>query len=733
MPKVFIIRLPRFLLYTAMAMFLTFVFPCAGAFAASELKVDLWPEKHSGFDFETDDVRKSLFLMVSMTPVDKANFLVADYDNIFLLNVKDKTFRMLRLGGDLKGFKFVPKGLYFSKAQNLLYVGNYTANNVLVFLVDMKTITLKLVREIKTEKTISPAHVFVSDDGKHLVVSNEDGVNVSAFDISGYAPVESWSAKVAQPHGICIVKDRVYVTSLTDRTLIELNLVDGKILRTMGRLGWNPDDAGLLWPTSVYPFSDTELIMTDAHTGLVYIVDRESLKITKYFGGNGPTFKYLHMPYSAIVVGDEFFIISTFQKRILIGDKKTFRIKESISENKDDWAYLKDNLRNMDLKKIGQGWKDYVWEEGPLLNIGGARYLPGYGHLHPKPDASAYPVFNLDSLDTLFDSETYFYFLNAAQTQDGMIMFSPETPRANALTVKDGVTYFYPIKWEIDNWNIGNGIYGRMGKKDIRKIIDEAKEAVKELDASRRPNGLLSKDSLYGKMFSKYLDARKIYFDKYFLNTFESANAKIFLEQYNRCLSYGCSAGKVRDITKKYYMRVRGEAYVEFDEFLLIQMLGGYFDEFFFRGADTLYNYYVCESAAYYQGYGPEILKTASVDDYLSAFDINRSSVCMKTVDGRTVLPSEISMIWYSPELYGEDFTLTGQRVNNGKVEYERRLLNVKGNEPKIVNGFAVNDFVVYPGEVLSDDGKGFNNFIFKLSKGHKDNRLIIRKLTVHP
>jgi hypothetical protein len=547
-----------------------------------EIKTDLWPADMVEFHYQGDSP-PHLDMPVSITPFDDAHYLVTDYSSIFLLDCASGDLTDLKPGtGELsrsrdmtmpgsKCISYHPTGIHFSKKNNLLYVANYAGNDILVFSASLGEKRISLVDEIHSPHTISPENVFVSDDGSCLVSANYDGGSVSCFTLCTTPPRELWNTPIGQAHGICIVGKKAYATGLQPPCIIELDLQTGKILRKTGIPGWHPGENNFLWPTSIYPFSSRELIVSDAHTGFISIMEKHSLKVKKYFGGNGPTYHFLNMPYSAITDGNRLIVISTFQGRILIGDKKSCLFERALVPCRDAWVYARTRQPDATMR-LGEGWKDYVLEKGPPASILGCPYMPGYGHLHPKGSAKS-PILTLSmNADSLFNrTGSEFFFMQYRKSSSGLLLFSPQSTQAFLLTGSP-VSYLFTVPLEKDCWVMDDAVISAGGPVDGEKIEGDFIEKAGELDRKRLPSGLLRPEDLRAVAFPFYDSSL---FEKKLLCVFSSAQGRRFLDEYRHSLANNSSRRDVEKFSQEYYAAIRQEDFAHFDEMLLVHMLSG--------------------------------------------------------------------------------------------------------------------------------------------------------------
>jgi len=544
--------------------------------APRELHVDLWPREIGQFTTPMGPA-------VSITPLSADTYLLCNYGEIFLFNSSTRETRVMspgmpvvdlkKTGGKAGGLTYNPTGLFFSPATGLLYVANYTVNNILVFEVDAGNYRLLLRGEVKSPHTVSPESVWVSDDGKFLACANYDGNSVTAFDISSSTPRELWNTPIKLAHGVCMAGGHVYATGLGEkRALYELDVKNGGILRTAGKRGWDPVRTGFLWPTSVYPYSPDMLLLSDAHTGYVYCIDRRSLKIRRFFGGNGPTFRYLNMPYAAIVHGERLIVLSTFQGRLIVMDRKSFRVTDMVATDSKSWEYLRGRPVTA-TEKLGAGWDDgYVWRKGPQVSFFGAPYLLSYGHLYPAKGEPKLPVLSMPSSRTLFNEGGESYFLNLVTVPGGVILLTPQMGPA-FLLLRQGGACLFSLPPSPDRWALGNEIYGPLGRVETGDFVRSSAARLESLGRKRMKNGLLAKNDLREVLFSS-MDAPR--FDAAFTAVFRTEEGKRFLDRYHRALEDPPAAEDVQAMADEYFRRIRQETFAPLDECVLVSLLTGH-------------------------------------------------------------------------------------------------------------------------------------------------------------
>ena len=128
------------------------------------------------------------------------------------------------------------------------------------------------------------------------------------------------TTQIPSAHGVAILGDLVFVSSLQLRKIIVLSLNDGQEIGSFGQPGWNTSCLDFLWPTDIQTADNNRIVITDAHTGGIYRIafDGTVGKLLDVVGGIAPGPAGLQMPYSAASVGGDLAGLSTFSPKVLI-------------------------------------------------------------------------------------------------------------------------------------------------------------------------------------------------------------------------------------------------------------------------------------------------------------------------------------------------------------------------------------------------------------------------------
>jgi len=538
---------------------------------------------------------------VSIAKYDHDNYVVANYSSLILFNRKKASVCPLQVLGDefvsaydsvahtpdsnQKRIIYNPTGVFIDP-QGRLYVANYKGNNILSFSLDVSRCGATFVDEFTSKQSGGPENVAVDNDKGVLVSANYDAGTVTAFSLK--TKKQLWSTSIPQAHGVAISKGVVYATGLTKRKIYELDMADGTILRSAGDLGWDPRKGQFLWPTSIFDDGESGLILSDAHTGFVSKIDRQTLAASSYFGGNGPSYRYFNYPYTASVFGSEIFVLSSRRNQVIVLDKKSLAIKEGFTIKSEFWP----PEEGFDYD-FGRGWVGYINKsEGERINIAGREYLYGYGHLHPVLTG---PVLRAPNAGTLLNPLGALYFLTGVGREWGHLYFSPSgMSLISIVRGSDRPDLVYRTEIPIDSWVVGDKIYLGNGRVLNESPIEgRARSLRKAADAIYKKRGWMSVDD--------YLDLMKFsgdYFDEAYLGqltedrdagsawarkkaknlleqVFITSSARVFFQSISDCTYKNCDANTIRSAARNYFEISGKESYVNFDEYMLVSMLSG--------------------------------------------------------------------------------------------------------------------------------------------------------------
>ncbi len=201
-----------------------------------------------------------------------------------------------------------PTGCFYNNKDNLLYIANYHGHNILVCSME-DDLTCEVVNVIATESMVSPENLYINKDGI-IAVADYDGNLLFLFDKNGEL---LWSKDIKLAHGVAMSDRYVYVTSLYDRTISKFDL-NGNLIKKIGELGYEGKDK-FMWPVSLDYFNN-RLLITDAHTGRLYLYD-DDLNYISSIGGNGASNNTFNFPYSANFINNSIYVTDVFNSRIV--------------------------------------------------------------------------------------------------------------------------------------------------------------------------------------------------------------------------------------------------------------------------------------------------------------------------------------------------------------------------------------------------------------------------------
>ncbi|MGN8549060.1 hypothetical protein ACQPTN_32065 [Bradyrhizobium sp. 13971] len=355
-----------------------------------------------------------LGLPVSLANVGDGDYLIADYQHVFLFNRQTNRLAELQIDMGESKSKFVPTS--FAADHDRIFIANYLGNNILIARLDKPSRTLRITGQIGDDKTISPEGVAF--DGTMLATANFDGRTVQVFTPQGDGWTTRCTVPVDQAHGVALLAGNVYATSLTDRQLVKIDPRSCQEVARSGTPGW--EKGQYLWPTSINAFDDKSLIVSDAHTGMLTVVDAEKLEPIRQFGGNGPGITNLNMPYGTLVEGPEVLVTDTFRTRIVAFDKASGAMTTSWS-TRPIWQSTPADMRQATL--AAQARSGPYTRTSVSVTLDGQCYHPDYARLVRCDDPAK-------SVATRGVNGILYYMVEAVRLDHGVMVFSPQAPYA---------------------------------------------------------------------------------------------------------------------------------------------------------------------------------------------------------------------------------------------------------------------------------------------------------------
>jgi hypothetical protein len=248
---------------------------------------------------------------------DRETLLITTYHDILSLNIHSG--QVTRLAPDLASLnskKYVPTGIAIGRRTGSVFLANYLANNILIGHISTNRVTFE--QELSGDRLVSPENVAITPDESWLVSANFDGSSATAFTLVGDRYVWKWTTQIPSAHGVAILGDLVFVSSLQLRKIIVLSLNDGQEIGSFGQSGWNTSCLDFLWPTDIHTADNNLIVITDAHTGGIYRIafDGTVGKLLDVVGGIAPGPAGLQMPYSTASVGGDLAVLSTFSQGV---------------------------------------------------------------------------------------------------------------------------------------------------------------------------------------------------------------------------------------------------------------------------------------------------------------------------------------------------------------------------------------------------------------------------------
>lgn len=273
------------------------------------------PSHSQGYVYDID----SRFTPVSVTPIDKGRFVVADYKRTYIIERFAPTTWTLKVlpieapGGVepqnlawTNGY-FNPTGVEFDTATNSLFIANYVGKNILRAEIEGSPPIAVVKGQITHPELKSPENVSVRGD--RIAVADYDASMIFMFDRAGTL---LWRYPLSLAHGVVIGEDAVYAAGLGTEKLVKISLT-GEALAKGG--------ADLLYPTQI-ALDGPNLAVIDANAGAVVAFDKDLTRLSSK-GENGPGSGQYHRPYGIAITPNYEVIADTSKNRVVIRNAGT--------------------------------------------------------------------------------------------------------------------------------------------------------------------------------------------------------------------------------------------------------------------------------------------------------------------------------------------------------------------------------------------------------------------------
>ena len=522
---------------------------------------------------------------VSITPYKNGAYFLCGNNAIYLFHPDTNELKLLPYHGNPSDHGYTPTALHYSPTHNTLYVANYPGNNLLALGIDASPTThrpaaLHLIHTIDHPSLISPEGITVSKDGQYLASANCDGDSVTVFQYRHHRFEYMWHRPIQEAHGVAMYRNHVFVTGLTDHQLFDFELTTGKLLKTAGKFSNRVKQNGLLWPTHLQVTDQNELLLTDAHTGAISFFNLPDLTLKRFIGHNGASYQNLNLPYASLVDHNRFIVLSTFQDRILVGQRMPMHFDKSIVRTPDAWAYAK-NVPDSRLPQITpKGYRNYTRVGGSPLAFLNQPWQMGYGFIHPKGNGcNRWPMrFNPtpDKTNFFYNTGRFYYVQYLPLANNGFMLQSPSNNLWMIVTQHGGSFHVIPYHHTSrDNWvKLKEGrVFTPQGIVTPNQILAKADQAATALSQYQHTNGWISPTyfSTISQMGNKYSHT-------WLKQTFTSDEGQQFIQRY---MTQGpqLSASQLQGLGQTYYsslyqrLQNHPEHEIYLPEFLLVSML----------------------------------------------------------------------------------------------------------------------------------------------------------------
>lgn len=312
----------------------------------------------------------TFFLNVeSLAPYAPHQFFAANFEDLLTIDFATGQIARVPVEGPA-GRQTQPTGLYFARNARLLFVAEYLLNKVSVYSVAGDT--LRFLFEF--DGMVSPEGLVFDEASSMLFVAEFDGHSATAWhiDASARSATLAWRQEVKFAHGITLARGQLYVAELLFPSIHVFDPATGRPLQVFGERGWDPWRLQFQWPTSLDVDASGNLIVSDAETGYVSVIDLTRLATKAVLGGAGPGRSRFSEPYLAILdfARDKLAVGSTKDERFVFLEYPTLCPIMSMYRNSDRWTDFP-----LDVPVFRPEGDDYSWLSGPTVSALGRDFF----------------------------------------------------------------------------------------------------------------------------------------------------------------------------------------------------------------------------------------------------------------------------------------------------------------------------------------------------------------------
>lgn len=424
---------------------------------------------------------ETLLNVPSIADLDGDRFLAANFNAILEVDPRARTIRDIGITGS----DFQPAGIAYDEKSGTLFSANYLRNNVTAYRRSGQT----WQKVGKFDGFTSPEGIWFDSVHSVLAVAEFDGNRATLLQVSvgdRVTATKLWSREVGYAHGITVLNQRVYVTSLLTRQIVEFDL-EGNLLSANGKTGWKPEELGMLWPTSILPDGDGHLIVSDAETGYVWIYDPGTRSFLSKIGGSGPGRSKLVQPYVASMVGERLVVVSTKAQRFLFLSYPNMRAEMSLVQDDRLWVGMP---RGQTFFGLGD-WDGYSWKGGPRITLLGKDFLIRSAGLEQLGNSKGNVRigYNIPTVGSI----SYVKQLAHYRNEGVDFLFSPYSAQGVAFLEKKHRLYSVWFEMPRDCWPLDGRIAcASVPELDVSNPISRLRMLIKESKRLACPDGHLT-------------------------------------------------------------------------------------------------------------------------------------------------------------------------------------------------------------------------------------------------
>jgi len=208
---------------------------------------------------------------------------------------------------------------------------------------------------------------------------------------------------------------------------------------------------------------DGKIVVSDAHTGRLTVLNASDLSLIRTFGGNGPG--YFNMPYGVESAEGRLWVASVFNKTLVELAELSWETAQRYPA--EPWRWRASSRQPSD-QINGEDYEQYASKE--TVTIRDHCYRPAYASLRSCTDEDP------DLPFPRIVAEAYMYFTQAIRLPTGVLITSPQN--AHGVFYSDEEHEPVHVHVGLDTWVVDAQLIGPSGVRAVPEI-EKSRQSVR--------------------------------------------------------------------------------------------------------------------------------------------------------------------------------------------------------------------------------------------------------------